>query len=227
MHIAPEGLCATLFTVHHVRETLSPNRSRACPEALNTAAVPKCSETETVMLQSDDVGCAPLPDFEARRALLRLNRGSAVEITTADAFPGWMRPLNACGVEAGSVKIQRKSADYGYFEHGVERSYRDVRSDGADHRLADRYLIVFQVAGQSAITEIDRVVHPVGDVEFVDAARPVDISPPSMRISHRDSTSGTAFRRLRTPRKTTVTVLCAPGSEKVRARHAASNFRRH
>lgn len=176
------------------------------------------------MLQSDDVGCAPLPDFEARRALLRLNCGSAVEITTADAFPGWMRPLNVCGVEAGSVKIQRNS-DHGYFEHGVERSYRDVRSDGADHCLADRYLIVFQVAGQSTRTQIDRVVHlSVGDVAFVDTARPVDISLPSMRISHRGSTSGTAFRRLRTPRKTTVTVLCAAGSEKVRARHAASYF---
>ena len=224
MHIAPEGLCATPFTIHHVRETSPQNRSRACPEALNTAAVPKCSETETVMLQSDDVGCAPLPDFEALRALLRLNRGSAVEVTTADAFPGWMRPLNVCGVEAGSVKIQRNS-DHGYFEHGVERSYRDVRSDGADHRLADRYLIVFQVAGQSTRTQIDRVVHlSVGDVAFVDTARPVDISLPSMRISHRGSTSGTAFRRLRTPRKTTVTVLRAPGSEKVRAGHAASYF---
>jgi hypothetical protein len=102
------------------------------------------------------------------------------------------------------VKIQRKSADYGYFE-----------------------LIVFQVAGQSAISEIDRVVHPVGDVAVADAARPVDLSPPSMRISHPDSTSGTAFRRLRTPRKTTMTVLCAPAPEKVRAWHAASNFRRH
>jgi hypothetical protein len=177
------------------------------------------------MLQSDDVGCAPLPDFEALRALLRLNRGSAVEVTTADAFPGWMRPLNACGVEAGSVKIHRKSADHGYFEHGLERSYGDVRSDGADHYLANRYLTVFQVAGQSAMTQIGRVVHlPVGDVAFVDAARPVDISLPSMRISHRDSTSGTAFRRVRTPHKTTVTVLCAPGPEKVRARHATSNF---
>jgi len=143
-----------------------------------------------------------------------------VEITTADAFPGWMRPLNVCGVEAGSVKIQRNS-DHGYFEHG----YRDVRSDGADHRLADRYLIVFQVAGQSTRTQIDRVVHlSVGDVAFVDAARPVDISLPSMRISRRGPTSGTAFRRLRTPRKTTVTVLRAPGSEKVCAWHAASNF---
>ena len=224
MHIAPEGLGATPVTIHHVRETSPPNRSTACPEALNTAAGPKCSETETVMLQSDDVGCAPLPDFEAPTALLRLNRGSAAEVTTADAFPGWMRPLNVCGVEAGSVKIQRNS-DHGYFEHGVERSYRDVRSDGADHRLADRYLIVFQVAGQSTRTQIDRVVHlSVGDVAFVDTARPVDISLPSMRISHRGSTSGTAFRRLRTPRKTTVTVLRAPGSEKVRARHAASYF---
>jgi hypothetical protein len=225
MHIAPEGLGATPVTIHHVRETSPPNRSTACPEALNTAAGPKCSETETVMLQSDDVGCAPLPDFEARTALLRLNRGSAAEVTTADAFPGWMRPLNACGVEAGSVKIQRKSADHGYFEHGVERSDRDVRSDGADHCLADRYLIVSQVAGQSAMTQIDRVVHlSVGDVAFVDAARPVDISLPSMRISRRGPTSGTAFRRLRTPRKTTVTVLRAPGSEKVCAWHAASNF---
>ena len=179
------------------------------------------------MLQSDDVGCAPLPDFEVRRALLRLNRGSAMEVTTADPFPGWMRPLNACGVEAGSVKIQQKSADHGYFEHGVERSYRDVSSDGADHYLADRYLIVFPVAGQSAVTQIDRVVHlSVGDVAFVDASRPADISLPSMRISHRGSTSGTAFRRLRTLHKTTETVLCTPGPEKVRARHAASNFGR-
>jgi hypothetical protein len=177
------------------------------------------------MLQSDDVGCAPLPDFEARRALFRLNRGCALGVTSADAFPGWMRPLNACGVEAGSVKIQRKSADHGYFEHGVERSDRDVRSGGADHHLADRYLTVFQAAGQSAMTRIDRGVHiSVGDVAFVDAARPLDISLPSMRISHRGSPSGTAFRRLRTPRKTTVTVLCVPGPEKVRARHATSNF---
>jgi hypothetical protein len=168
------SLCATLFTVHHVRETLSPNRSRACPEALNTAAGPKCSETETVMLQSDDVGCAPLPDFEARSALLRLNRGSAVDVTSADAFPGWMRPLNACGVEAGSVKIQRKSADYGYFE-----------------------LIVFQVAGQSAISEIDRVVHPVGDVEVVDAARPVDLTPPSMQIPQAVRLFAACVRRAR------------------------------
>ena len=59
MHIAPEGLCATPFTIHHVRETSPPNRSRACPEALNTAAVPKCSETETVMLQATMLAARP------------------------------------------------------------------------------------------------------------------------------------------------------------------------
>jgi hypothetical protein len=51
-----------------------------------------------MMLQSDDVGCAPLLGVEAWGALLRLNRGSAVEVTAADAFSGWMRSLNACGV---------------------------------------------------------------------------------------------------------------------------------
>jgi len=55
------------------------------------------------MLQSVDVGYAPLSDVEAWGALLRVNRGSAVEVTAADAFSGWMRPLNACGV----VQFQR------------------------------------------------------------------------------------------------------------------------
>jgi hypothetical protein len=74
-----------------------------------------------------------------------------------------MRPLNACGVEAGSVKIQRNSADYGYIETNC---------------LSGRWAV--------GNFEIDRVVHPVGDVEVVDAARPVDLTPPSMRISHPD-----------------------------------------
>ena len=131
------------------------------------------------MLQSDDVGCAPLDGFRGVESFIAFEWRARWRSRTADAFPGWMRPLNVCGVEAGSVKIQRNS-DHGYFEHGVERSYRDVRSDGADHRLADRYLIVFQVAGQSTRTQIDRVVHlSVGDVAFVDTARPVDISLPS------------------------------------------------
>ena len=102
------------------------------------------------MPQSDDVGGAPL-DFEAWRALLRSNWGRDVEVAAPNAFAGWMRPLNACGLEAASVKIRWGSADLGCSDQRVERSYRDVRCDGADH-----YLILFQVAGQTAMTQIDQ-----------------------------------------------------------------------
>ena len=121
------------------------------------------------MPQSDDVGTTPLLDFEAWRALLRSNCGRDVEVTTPNAFAGWMRPFNACGLEATSVKIRWGSADCGCSDHRVERSYRDVRCDGADH-----YLIIFQVAGQTAMTQIDQGAQlAVGDVALVDAARPV------------------------------------------------------
>ena len=121
------------------------------------------------MLQSDDVGGAPLLDFESWRALLRSNCGRDVEVTAPNAFAGWMRPFNACGLEATSVKIRWGSADPGCSDHRVERSYRDVRCDGADH-----YLILFQVAGQTAMTQMDQAAQlAVGDVALVDAARPV------------------------------------------------------
>ena len=95
--------------------------------------------------------------------------GRDVEVAAPNAFAGWMRPFNACGLEATSVKIRWGSADPGCSDHGVERSYRDVRCDGADH-----YLILFQVAGQTAMTQIDQAAQlAVGDVALVDAARPV------------------------------------------------------
>jgi AraC family transcriptional activator of tynA and feaB len=120
------------------------------------------------MLQSDDVGGAPLLDFESWRALLRSNCGRDVEVTAPNAFAGWRRPFNVCGLEATSVKIRWGSADPGCSDHRVER-YRDVRCDGADH-----YLILFQVAGQTAMTQMDQEAQlAVGDVALVDAARPV------------------------------------------------------
>jgi AraC family transcriptional regulator, positive regulator of tynA and feaB len=120
------------------------------------------------MLQSDDVGGAPLLDFESWRALLRSNCGRDVEVTAPNAFAGWRRPFNVCGLEATSVKIRWGSADPGCSDHRVER-YRDVRCDGADH-----YLILFQVAGQTAMTQMDQAAQlAVGDVALVDAARPV------------------------------------------------------
>ena len=121
------------------------------------------------MPQSDDAGTTPLLNFEAWRALLRSNCGGAVEVTAPGAFAGWMGPLSACGFEAASVKIQWGSCDLGCFDHRVERSFRDVRCDGADH-----YLVVFQVAGQSAMTQIDQTAGlSVGDVALIDTARPV------------------------------------------------------
>jgi AraC family transcriptional activator of tynA and feaB len=121
------------------------------------------------MPESDDVGTTPLLDFEAWRALLRSNCGRDVEVTAPNAFAGWMRPFNACGLEATSLGIRWGSADPGCSDHGVERSYQDVRCDGADH-----YLIMFQVAGQTAMTQIDQAAQlAVGDVALVDAARPM------------------------------------------------------
>jgi AraC family transcriptional activator of tynA and feaB len=113
----------------------------------------------------------PLLDFEAWRALLRSNCGGEVEVTAPNDFAGRMRSLTACGLEAAWVGIQWTSVvgDLGCYDHRVERARKDVRRDGADH-----YLIVFQVAGRSALTQIDQAVElAVGDVALVDAARPV------------------------------------------------------
>jgi len=82
------------------------------------------------MLQSDDLGGAPPMDFKSWRALLRSNCGRDVEVTAPNAFAGWMRPFNACGLEATSVKIRWGSADPGCSDHRVERSYRAVSCDG-------------------------------------------------------------------------------------------------
>jgi AraC family transcriptional regulator, positive regulator of tynA and feaB len=126
------------------------------------------------MLQSDAAGGEPLLDFESWRALLRSNCWRDVEVTAPNAFAGWMRPFNACGLEATSVKIRWGSADPGCAEHRVERSYRAVSFDGADH-----YLILFQVAGQTAMTQMDQAAQlAVGDVALVDAARPVTYRSP-------------------------------------------------
>ena len=121
------------------------------------------------MVESDDVGGAPLLDFESWRALLRSNCGREVEVTTPNAFAAWIRPFNACGLEAASVKIRWGSGDRGCSDHRAERSYRDVRCDDSDH-----YLILFQVAGQTVMTQFDQAAQlSVGDVALVDAARPV------------------------------------------------------
>jgi hypothetical protein len=54
-----------------------------------------------------------------------------------NAFAGWVRPVTARGFTA---------LDIGCNAHQVERTYRDVRLDGADH-----YFTLFQASGQLAM----------------------------------------------------------------------------
>jgi AraC-like DNA-binding protein len=120
-----------------------------------------------MMLQCDADAGTPQLDFEAWRALLRSNCGGEVKVTAPNAFAGWMRRLSAYGLAAAAVKIQWGPAagDHGCYAHRVERT---VRQNGADH-----YLVLFQVAGQSTLTQIDQTMQlTAGDVALVDASRP-------------------------------------------------------
>jgi AraC family transcriptional regulator, positive regulator of tynA and feaB len=142
------------------------------------------------MLPSDGVQGTPILDFEAWRALLRSNCGGEVEVTAPEVFAGWLRLLNPCGLAAAAVKIQWGSVggEVGCFAHRLERTHRDVRLHGADH-----YLILFQVAGRSALTQIDQAAQlGVGDVALIDTARPVTF------LSRQGSTQ---WLSLRLPRK--------------------------
>jgi AraC family transcriptional activator of tynA and feaB len=140
------------------------------------------------MLQRDGVAGTPRLDFDAWRTLLRSNCGGEVKVTAPNAFTGWMRPLSVCGLAAAAVKIQWGTAgDRGCQTHRLERTFHDVCRDGSDH-----YLILFQVAGRSAMSHIDRTAQlAVGDVALIDAARPVIFS----------SRQDTQWLSLRLPRK--------------------------
>jgi AraC family transcriptional activator of tynA and feaB len=54
-------------------------------------------------------------------------------------FTGWVRPISVCGLAAAEV---------GSNAHRVERTFRDIRVDGADH-----YVALFQLAGRSAMSQ--------------------------------------------------------------------------
>jgi AraC family transcriptional activator of tynA and feaB len=100
-------------------------------------------------------------DYEAWRDLLRSMCGRYYsEGLEPDAFAGWVRPVTTPGFTALNI---------GCNAHRVERTYRDVRLDGADH-----YFTVFPASGQLAMIHNDQAVRlGVGDVALVDAARPV------------------------------------------------------
>ncbi len=113
------------------------------------------------MRHPDGILGSPQLDYEAWRDLLRSKCGRYYsEAIEPDAFTGWVRPVSVRGFTA---------LDIGCNAPRVERTYRDVRLDGADH-----YFAVFQVSGRLAMTHNDQAVRfTAGDVALVDAARPV------------------------------------------------------
>jgi AraC-like DNA-binding protein len=119
------------------------------------------TRAEIMMRNEYDIFGSSQLDYEAWRDLLRSRSGRYYsEGVKPDAFSGWVRPVSARGFTA---------MDIGCNARRVERTYRDVRLDGADH-----YFAVFLVGGQLAMTHNDQTVRlGVGDVAFVDAARPV------------------------------------------------------
>jgi AraC family transcriptional activator of tynA and feaB len=103
-------------------------------------------------------------DYEEWRDLLRSMCGRYYsEGIEPNSFSGWVRPVNVRGFTA---------LDIGSNAQRVERTYQDVRRDGADH-----YFTLFPASGQLAMLHNDQAVRlAVGDVALVDAARPVTYS---------------------------------------------------
>jgi AraC family transcriptional activator of tynA and feaB len=103
-------------------------------------------------------------DYEGWRDLLRFMSGRYYsEGIEPISFAGWVRPINVRGFTA---------LDIGSNAQRLERTYQDVRRDGADH-----YFAMFLASGQLAMIHNDQAVRlAVGDVALVDAARPVTYS---------------------------------------------------
>jgi len=103
-------------------------------------------------------------DYEGWRDLLRSMSGRYYsEGIEPISFSGWVHPVNVRGFTA---------LDIGSNAQRVERTYQDVRRDGADH-----YFALFPAGGQLAMIHNDQAVQlAVGDVALVDAARPVTYS---------------------------------------------------
>jgi AraC family transcriptional regulator, positive regulator of tynA and feaB len=120
--------------------------------------------TEIPMRQSDKTFDSSQLEYDAWRDLFRSKSGRYYsEGTKPSAFTGWVRPVRVRGFTA---------LDIGCNAQRVERTYRDVRLDGADH-----YFAVFPIDGQLAMTHNDQAVRLApGDIALVDAALPVTYS---------------------------------------------------
>jgi len=124
-----------------------------------------------MMHQSGDDLSPPRLGFEAWSDLLRSQCGGEVEVTEPERFAGWMRPLRTYGIPAVAVKIRWGDVDedFGGNSYRLERTHREIRRDVMDH-----HLVLYQVAGASALTQNGQTVQlAAGDIALVDAARPL------------------------------------------------------
>ena len=113
------------------------------------------------MHSSGDFLSTPNLDYEAWRDVVRLICGRYT--------PGGIEPNTFSGrVRARSVSGLR-AVDLSCNARRLDRTHQDVRADAVDH-----YYALFQINGQSRITQNDRIMElSVGDIALVDAARPV------------------------------------------------------
>lgn len=107
-------------------------------------------------MRSDDLLTTPELNYEQWRDL---------GLYTPDnpkVFAGRVRVRSIFGLNASEI-ISNNS------RHCCKRTQSDIRRDGLDHCSA-----VFQVAGRSTVVQNDQAVElAVGDVAFIDSARPV------------------------------------------------------
>lgn len=113
------------------------------------------------MQPSDDFLLTPEFDYDAWRDTLRQDWGwYNPQALVPKTFTGRARSRSLCGFVAMDLSCNAPR---------VERTNKDFRLDGMEH-----YYAVFQVAGASTMIQSDEPVRlAVGDVAFVDAARPV------------------------------------------------------
>ena len=69
------------------------------------------SDLRRVHNVSERCCCGSLAGFRGLARIAPSNYGRDVEVSTPNAFAGWMRPFNACGLEGASLKIRWGSAD--------------------------------------------------------------------------------------------------------------------
>jgi AraC family transcriptional activator of tynA and feaB len=143
---------------------------KCCAEIFALDLVNATKKMDEMMQVSDDfVGTTQL-DFEGWRTFLRASCGNQPEVKDPSAFVGRVRPLRIWGLAATMLEVEcgLGAADFVRNAYRSERTYRDVRSAGADY-----YYAVFQVAGRSVFTQNDKVAQlGVGDIALLDAARP-------------------------------------------------------